>query len=263
MVEGTTFGMPFSSRRHPAHTLADTRLARLRFVSDQERVALARAPVTVRSLTAGDELIREDSSPENLYLLTAGWAYRYLTTRNGSRQIPALIVPGGICNLDNLLFERSDFGVRALTKATVLVLPREQAVSLAANHPGVGRAFTWLALAENAILGQWAVGLGRRSATERLAHLLCELSIRLGAGDAGEVSFELPLTQELIADTLGLTAVHVNRTLQQLRADGLVVTAGRMVTIPDLGRLQALADFDPGYLRQIEKSAVSPLVGAV
>jgi CRP-like cAMP-binding protein len=247
---------------HAEHTLADTRLARLAFVSDRERAALGRVWVTPRYLAAGDELVREGSSPDHLYLLSEGWAYRYMTTRSGARQIPTLLVPGGVCNLDNLLLERADFGVRAITRATVLALPRVQALVLAAEHPGVGRAFTWLAIAENAILSQWALGLGRRSSQGRLAHLLCELSIRVGANDAGESSFELPLTQELIADVLGLTSVHVNRTMQQLRAEGLISTAGRRVTIPDMDRLRALAEFDASYLRQIEQSAAVPLVGA-
>ncbi len=216
--------------------------------------------VIPRQLAPGDELIREDSSPDHLYLLSAGWAYRYITMRSGGRQIPALIVPGGVCNLDNLLLERANFGVRALTRATVLALPRGQALALAAEHPGVGRAFTWLAVAENAILSQWALGLGRRSALGRLAHLLCELSIRAGASDAGEDSFELPMTRELIADTLGLTPIHVNRTMQYLRAEGFISTAGRTMTILDLDRLRSVAEFDPSYLNQIEKSAASPPV---
>lgn len=245
----------FSRIHHTTHSLRATRLARLGFTSDEERRVIERVPVGVRSLAAGDELIREGTSPDSLYFLSAGWAYRYMTTRCGGRQIPALFVPGSICNVDNLLFERADFGVRALTSATVLALPRERALALAAEHPGIGRAFTWLALSENAILSQWALGLGRRTAQGRLAHLLCEMSVRLGAGDGDDSRFALPLTQELIADVLGLTPVHINRTMQQLRADGLIATAGRTVTILDMARLRSVAEFDPSYLYQIEKSA--------
>lgn len=245
---------------HPAHDLGETSLARSGFVSDEERVALARTPVFPRSLAAGEGLVRQGSSPDHLYFLTSGWAYRYVTTRDGGQQIATLLVPGGVCNLDNLLFERADFGVRMLTAATVLALPRTHTLALAAEHPGVGRAFTWLALAENAILTQWAVGLGRRSAQERLAHLLCELSVRMGTDDAGGSSFDLPLTQEVIADVLGLTPVHVNRTMRHLRTEGLIAMAGRSVTILDVERLRALADFNASYLRQIERSgAVSPV----
>lgn len=239
------------------HSLADTRLARLGFVSPEERAALAGVPLAARSLGAGDGLIREGDAPGSLYFLATGWAYRYTTTRGGGRQISAMLVPGSVCNLDNLMFKRADFGVRSLTQAKVLALPRDRALSLAAEHPGVGRAFTWLALAENAILSQWAVGLGRRTAQQRLAHFLCEMNLRLG----GDGSFELPLTQELIADALGLTSVHVNRTMQTLRTQSLIATNSRTVTILDDEGMRTLAEFDPSYLNQIETSAGS-LVGA-
>lgn len=258
-------GTDASSSRVPQQTptLADTRLARLGFVSDEERAALARVAVIPRSLTAGEEFVRQGGVPDSLYLLIAGWACRYVTTRSGGRQIATLLVPGGVCNLDNMLFERADFGVRTLTSATVLALPRRKALALAAELPGVGRAFTWLALAENAVLTQWAVSIGRRSALERLAHLLCELNLRMGTSDTGESSFDLPLTQEVIADTLGLTSVHVNRTMRRLREQGLIVIAGRSVTILDVGRLQKFADFDGSYLRQIERSAAASRVDAM
>ena len=251
------------------YSLGDTPFAGLGFISADERAVLAEEPLALRTLAPGTELLREGSQPESLYFLISGWAIRYITTRDGARQIPGLLVPGGVCNLDNLLFERADFGVRAITRMDVLALPRIRALALAAEHPGVGRAFTWLALAENAILSQWAVGLGRRTALQRLAHLLCETSVRLSSGDGtgggngeGACSFELPLTQEVIADVLGLTPVHVNRTMQQLRAQGYIVTAGRTITVTDFQRLQTLAEFDRSYLQQIERSAVSAPVMA-
>ena len=245
-----------------SHTLADTRLARSGFVSDGERAALLKVHLGQRSLEPGEELLAEGSVPDNLYFMSAGWADRFVTTGSGTRQIPTLLVPGDVCNLDNFLFPRADCGVRAATDTAVLCLPRPRALALAlaSEHPGVGRAFTWLALGENAVLTQWAVGLGRRSARQRLAHLLCELHTRTSSGpDGGD--FELPLTQEVIADTLGLTPVHINRTMHCLRADALVGTAGRKVTILDIQRLRALAEFDPSYLRQIELSAGSPTGG--
>lgn len=242
---------------HRLFTLADTHFARLGIISDDERAALAQVPVTLRTLSAGDELLRAGSSPGNLYFLGEGWAYRSITTRSGARQIPTLVAAGGVCNLDNLLFERADFGVRAITKITMLALPRNQAVELSARHPGVSRAFALLALAENAILTQWAVGLGRRSALERLAHLLCELSIRIGTNDAAGDSLDLPLTQELLGDMLGLTAVHVNRSMQHLRTSGFIATVGRSITILDSDALRHLAQFDPGYLNQIAEYVAS------
>lgn len=107
---------------------------------------------------------------------------------------------------------------------------------------------TWLALVENAILSKWALSLGRRSAKERLAHLVCELSLRLDAEDSNESRFAFPLTQEQIADALGLTPVHVNRTMQQLRSEGMVATGNRAITLPDLQGLRQIGGFDPHYL---------------
>jgi CRP-like cAMP-binding protein len=263
VIEGlASDGRDYSRGYHPAHTLADTILVRLGFVSDAERAVLAQVPMTPRTLAPGDELVRQGSSPDHLYFLSAGWAYRSITIRSGERQIPTLLVPGSVCNLDNLLLDRADFGVCAVTNATVLMLPRKRALALATENAGVGRAFTWLAIAENAILSQWTVGLGRRSALGRLAHLLCEMSSRVAAGDPDKGTFELPLTQELIADAIGLTPVHVNRTMQHLRTEGLIATSGRTITILDFDRLRAVAEFDDGYLRQIDESAVSSLAGS-
>ena len=159
-----------------------------------------------------------------------------------------MLVPGDVGNLDSLMFDRLDYGVRTLTLATIVALSRDRALALAAQYPGIARTFTWLALVENAILSKWALSLGRRSAKERLAHLLCELSVRLDADDGVASSFPLPLTQEQLADALGLTSVHVKRTLQQLRVEGMVVTANRTMTLPDVAGLRRIGGFDPSYL---------------
>lgn len=247
-MRGSASTKSFYSRSLASHSLADTALARLVSVSSDERAALSRVSVATRVLAAGSELILQGSAPDNLYLLVDGYACRSVVTRHGTRQIPALLVPGGVCNLDNLYFERADFGVRAITDITVLALPRAKAMALIAEYPGIGRAFTALSVAENAILTRWAVGLGRRSSEERLAHLLCELSIRLGTTSESKASFELPLTQEVLGDMLGLTSVHVNRTMRHLRDAKLIATAGRTVTILDPDRLRSLAQFNPSYL---------------
>ena len=117
----------------------------------------------------------------------------------------------------------------------------------------------FLALTDNAILSQWALCIGRHSARQRLAHLLCELSARLDPEDGNESSFALPVTQEQLADALGLTSVHVNRTMQQLRTEGLIVTASRVVTIPDVSQLRKAGEFDPAYLHQIDSSAAASI----
>jgi CRP-like cAMP-binding protein len=200
-----------------------------------------------------EELVHERSFPHYVYFQQEGWAQRFLTTREGARQIVTLLLPGGVCNLDNLMFERAGFGVRMLTKAVVLCLPREQAMDLVAQHSGIGRAFTSLALAENAVLTQWAVCLGRRSAEARFAHLLLEICLRTKTVDPANDGFQLPLTQELLSEVLGLTPVHTNRVLQRLRGLGLVVSKGSWVRILDPDGLSRMAQFDPTYLHQIDQ----------
>jgi len=231
-----------------AQQLLDTRLWNCSILSNEERYALQDAMLPAKSLPAYTDLVREGEEADSLFIVISGWACRYAITSTGGRQMPAIMVPGDVGNLDSLMFDQLDYGVRSLTPVTVVALPRQRAHALMSEHPGISQAFTWLALTENAILSQWTVSLGRRSSTERLAHLLCELSVRLGAERDNQSRFAFPLTQETIADLLGVTGVHVNRTIQHLRADGLVVDADRIMWLPDVARLRALGGFDPGYL---------------
>jgi len=201
-----------SPRNAQLSRLVGTGLWTSRFLSREERDALGNVVVSTRSVSANTDLVRQGERADSLFIVADGWACRYTTTREGGRQFPALMVPGDVGNLDSLMFDRLDYGVRTLTQATIVTLPRDRVLALAAQHPGIGRTFTWLALVENAILSIWALSLGRRSAKERLVHLLCELSVRLDAEDGNESSFAFPLTQEHIADAPGLTNIHVNRT---------------------------------------------------
>jgi len=250
VIEARQSDSPSGIRVVPRHSprLEGTRLWASRFLSHEERDALENAVVSARVVNANTDLVREGEGTDTLFIVAEGWACRYSTTREGGRQLPALLVPGDVGNLDSLMFDRLDYGVRTLAQATIVAMPRDRALALAAQHPGIARTFTWLALVENAILSKWALSLGRRSAKERLAHLLCELSVRLDAEHGNESRFAFPLTQEQVADTLGLTSVHVNRTMQQLRTEGLVMTANRTMTLPDTARIRQISGFDPRYL---------------
>ena len=250
MIEAQHSESLSGTRVAPRHSsrLAGTRLWASRFLSRVERDALEEAVASTRSVNANTDLVREGERTDTLFIVADGWACRYTTTREGGRHLPALLVPGDVDNLDSLMFDRLDYGVRTFTQATIVALTRDRALALAAQHPGIARTFTWLALVENVILSKWALSLGRRSAKERLAHLLCELSVRLDAEDGNETSFSFPLTQEQVADALGLTSVHVNRTMQQLRNDGMVATANRTMTLPDAQGLRRIGGFDPHYL---------------
>ncbi|TRW14777.1 Crp/Fnr family transcriptional regulator [Glacieibacterium frigidum] len=240
-----------------------TRLWNSYYLSSEERRALQQAVTSRRSVNAHVDLVSEGELADSLLFIVEGWACRYATTIGGGRHFSALLVPGDLCNLEALLIDRPDCGVRTMTAATIVALPRELALALATQHSGIARAFTWLALVENAILAKWALSLGRRSAKEKLAHLFCELSLRVGAQEREyEVSFNFPPTQEQIADAVGLTAVHVNRTMQVLRAEGLVAIASRIMTLSDVPRLRQIGGFDPGYLHldRVRANTQPPLV---
>lgn len=241
-----------------ASPLAGTRLWNSPYLSRDEQRVLEEAASPASSVAPNVDLVREGYGTDRLLVVTEGWVCRYTTTQGGGRQFPAIILPGDVGNLDSLLFERLDFSVRTLTRASVVALSCEQALALAAQHPGIAQTFIWLALVENAILGKWALSLGRRSSKERLAHLLCELSVRLDAVDGNESHFAFPITQEQLADSLGLTAVHVNRMMQYLRAEGLVVIADRIITLPDVESLRRIGGFDPAYLH-LDRSVATQL----
>lgn len=242
--------------------LERSRLWTAGFLSPEERQALEDEISPAQTVSSNNDLVREGARADELFIIVKGWACRYSTTGDGSRQLPALLLPGDMGNLDSLMFDRLDYGVRTLTDATIVALPRDRALALAARHPGIARTFIWLALLENTILTKWNQSLGCRPARSRLAHLLCELSVRLDGGDEGESSFRFPLTQEQMADVLGFTSIHLNRVLQQLRADRLVTTRYRTMILPDVVRIRQSCGFDPRYLHMDPpRTSVSGMAG--
>ena len=231
-------------------SLAATRLWLYTSMGEDERAALEVACSDVRVVEAKHDLVKERSPTDAIHILLEGWACRYKLTREGARQIPALLVPGDICDIDAILLDRLDYGVSTLTRCKVAVMPRAAVLDLGARYPRIGAAFWWLTMVENSILTEWTLCLGRRSADQHLAHLFCELLVRLSAvGPAENNGYPLPLTQEQIADVLGLTSVHVNRMLQRLRHAGMVEMDKGHLTILDWEAIKRHADFDPAYLR--------------
>lgn len=227
-------------------------VARLRLLStltEAELGALDAACTDVRRFKADHDLVRKGSRPECLHVVLDGWACRRKVAADGGRQISALLLPGDICDLDALHVRRLDYNVSTLTPCTIAVIEREAALDLVERHPAVGRALMWLAFVENATLTEWNFGLGRRSAREHLAHLFCELLVRLTVvGRAEADGYTMPLTQDALADVLGLTSGHVSRMLQSLRTDELVELEAQRLTVRDWGGLKAAGDFRGGYL---------------
>jgi CRP-like cAMP-binding protein len=178
-----------------------------------------------------------------------GFACRYKLLPDGRRQIVSYLLPGDLCDARMFLLDRVDHSVATLSRATVVVWSRHTILDLIEKNPGLARAFWWSTFVEESIGREWLVNLGQRTALERLSHLICEMFFRLDSvGKTRGHSFELPITQADLADTLGLSVVHVNRTLQELRRDRLVTLSGKVLTILNLKMLQTIAMFDPDYL---------------
>jgi CRP-like cAMP-binding protein len=230
---------------------ADAVLASLGSTAGRSNSLLSRVTLNKRHVNAGELLVREGEEATSIHVLDDGWGCRFTSTRDGKRQVPAILLPGDVCNLEVLAFDRPGYGVRMLTSGAVLTMPLHEARALCAANPDIAWTFFWLGFIEHSILTQWALWLARLSARDRLVHLLCELGVRLGRGTgAGEASFELPMTQEWLADLLGLTAVHVNRTLQQLRREGLLASGMHRIIVSDMAALRRSVSFDPAYLHR-------------
>lgn len=209
-------------------------------MSDHERGALKAECETPRRVAADDRLVVAGERPSHLLILTEGWAIRCVRTANGARQILAILLPGNVCNLDAMLVEHAPSEVRMLTSGRVVPVPIERACALGREHQGIARAYLWLAFREQHRLARTALSLGRQSARERLANLLCGLAHRLGTGD-----FDFPVTQDQLADALGVTNIHVCRVLGELRRDGLVRTDNRRMVLLEETVLRNIGAFEP------------------
>ena len=227
-------------------------IARVRLMTrlgDADLLALDALLEDRRQLGAGQDLVKSGEPTDRLHIMLDGWAARYKLLRNGQRQITALVLPGDPCDLGGVLVGRQDSSVVTLTRSEVAVVPRDALLAAGRRYPGLADLLLWLTTLDNAQMGERIGSLGRRSARERIAHFFCEMLVRLAAvGLQSGSSCRLPLTQEVIGDTLGLTSVHVNRTLNVLRGDGLVELRDHRLTVKDWPMLKAVAGFAPAYL---------------
>ena len=227
-------------------------------LSAVDRAALARICAEPRCVAPGTDLVREGDKPEGVFLVLSGMAYRSKMRANGARQIMAYLVPGDLCDLDAALLSAMDHTITTASTCSVVRLAPETMADLLDNHPQIALALRKAQLVAQATGREWLVNVGRRSAPERLAHLFCELLVRLQAvGLAEQDSYRLPITQLDLADTPGLTSVHVNRVLQDLRRNGLIELRKRHLRILDLPRFRALAEFRPDYLHLGTRAAAA------
>jgi CRP-like cAMP-binding protein len=219
-------------------------------LSSSDKEALERAASSrIRQLGARDDVINEGDRPRQVNLIIDGWACRYKHLEDGRRQISAFLIPGDLCDIRMFILREMDHSIGALTPLRVAEIPSDTILEITDASPRLSRALWWNSLVDEAIAREWTTNLGQRNALERMAHLLCELFIRLrGVGLTRGTSCELPVTQEQLGDATGMSTVHVNRTLQEMREEGLIVLKGKQLTIPDLQVLQEAALFNPNYL---------------
>jgi CRP-like cAMP-binding protein len=203
----------------------------------------------MRDVAARRDLIREGDKPTSVFLIMEGWACRYKQLPDGRRQIVALFVPGDVCDMNAYILKEMDHSIGAITAVKVAEIGRDDFEQLMQDHPRITQALFWDELVTVSVQREWTLNVGQRTAYERIAHLLVELFLRLRAvGLTNGNSCDFPLTQVDLADATGLTAVHVNRTLQELRRQGLIELKGRTLTISDLDALKNAAAFNDNYL---------------
>jgi len=218
-------------------------------LSEDERKTILELPVRVRDLRANEDVVREGERPSQCCLLVEGFLCRYKILPNGTRTILAFYVPGEIPDAHSLHIDVMDDSLGSVGPSKVALIAHDAMRQLIRQHPGIGDAFWRDTLIDAAIFREWIVNVGSREAYSRIAHLICEIFLKLKAvGLTNGTSFDFPITQSKLGEATGLSTVHINRSVQALRADGLIVLERGRCTISDLERLKEAAMFDPTYL---------------
>jgi CRP-like cAMP-binding protein len=217
--------------------------------SVEDRLAFQSMPFSLKELNSGTYIVRERDNIKNCCILLSGFAFRSKIVGNGGRQILSIHVPGDVVDIQHAMLGIADHNIQMLTTGEVAFVPAAIMKELAFKHTAIGHALWLETLVDGSIFREWIANVGRRDARTRISHLLCEFTVRLHtAGLTEGHRYELPMTQEQLGDATGLTAVHVNRTMQRLRTDGLISSDKRSITIEDWKRLTAVGDFDTAYL---------------
>ena len=234
---------------HPTFQKMVHRLERRSPLDEADREALLGLPHHVKTLPASAHIVRDGEVADYCTLLLSGFAYRYKLTGEGGRQIISFHCAAEFLDTQNSFLGVADHSVQMLTEGELALMPVAILQDLALTRPAIGRALWIDTLIDASIFREWVVNVGRRDSRARVAHLLCEFSLRLeAAGLAKNHQYELPMTQEQLADAVGLTSVHVNRVLKQLAEDGLIRRDRRSVTILDWKRMRDAGDFNERYL---------------
>jgi CRP-like cAMP-binding protein len=232
--------------------MANRPLLKLKLAGDltpEERAVVQGLMAKTAEFAPGQDMATEGSRPSHATVILEGLACRYRTLPNGSRQIISFQIAGDWADLHSYFIRTMDHSLGALTRCRVAQVPHPILREVFETYPRLGQALWRDTMVDSAVFREWVVNIGRRDAYERVAHLLCELHARLDAvGLTNGYSYELPLTQADLADSVGVSTVHVNRVLQKLRGEGLVSFGGKSLTIHDWDRLAEVGGFDPAYL---------------
>ena len=218
-------------------------------LSAEEKAAVLDLPVTIRQMRADHDIVRERDRPTQSCLVLDGWLCRYKILESGARQIFSFHIGGDIPDLQSLHLRTMDHNLGTLVQSTVAFIQHESVKNLAKDFPHICNVLWRDTLIDAAIFREWMVGMGRRDAPSRIAHVLCELFVKLQAvGLTKDYSCHFPITQSVIGDALGLSTVHVNRSLMELRGKGLIKLEKQVLTILKWEELREEGGFDPLYL---------------
>jgi CRP-like cAMP-binding protein len=233
------------------------KLSRLAALDDGDIAALLSATTTtVRSYGARHDLIREGDRPGPVFVVLEGWACRYKILPNGTRQVLAFLMPGDCCDLNIGLLAEMDHSIQTIGPARVATIERREMDAMMDSRRGIARAMYSSQLIDEGIMRAWITSMGRRASIERVAHLMCELYLRArNIGLTDKTELELPLSQSLLADALGMTSVHLNRVLKELRLGGAMTLKRGSLTIIDPLALVKIAGFDENYLHRRLRTA--------
>jgi CRP-like cAMP-binding protein len=227
-------------------------------LTDDERQVLDTLPMQVAVLKDHQDIVREGDQPSRSCLILSGFACVYKMTAHGKRQIVSFTIAGDIPDLQSLHLTVLDNSISTISQCRVGFIQHEALHELCARYPRLAAAFWRETLIDAAIFREWVMNVGQREGVSRMAHVLCELVVRLKAVDLVEDHVcDLPITQVEFADALGFSPVHVNRVLQQMRADSLIETQGTRLRIPDWNKLKEVGEFDPTYLHLVREDVAA------
>lgn len=230
-------------------TLFLNRLLRRSALTDVEQRAVLRLTGEQRRYAARTDIVSPGDVVQSACLVMSGLVGRYDQMLDGERQVTSYYISGDMCDLHSVVVPKASWSITAVSQVTLLHVPHRQIGELCVNHPGLAMAFWRDGTVDASIFAKWVGNLGRKNAQARVAHVFCEMGMRCEAAGLGSrTAFELPATQEQLAEATGLTSVHVNRTLQEIRGNGLLSFQKGRVEILNWPGLIEAAEFDPGYL---------------